>query len=125
VTKASITGLEQYEYIDKVAGQARKREGVAPIRLTGETDRVYLNTQSSCIIHDPAAGRRIRIGKTGSNSTVLWNPWEKKAGQMADLGVDHWQKFVCVESGNIAENAICLAPGGEHRMEVSIESASE
>jgi D-hexose-6-phosphate mutarotase len=56
---------------------------------------------------------------------VVWNPWEAKARSLADLGAEAWPHFVCVEPANAAENAVTLAPGGVHRMEmvVRVENA--
>ncbi len=62
-------------------------------------------------IHDSSLQRRIRIEKSGSLSTVVWNPWVDKAEQMPDFGGDEFQKMICVESGNVAENRVILPAG--------------
>jgi D-hexose-6-phosphate mutarotase len=62
-------------------------------------------------IHDPRLGRKIRIEKQGSNSTVVWNPWIAKSQQMPDFGNDEYQRMVCVETGNVSSDEITLAPG--------------
>ena len=60
------------------------------------------------------------IEKRGSNSTVVWNPWQAKASALDDLGwdrgADAWPHFVCVEPANAAENAVTLPPGAVHTM---------
>jgi D-hexose-6-phosphate mutarotase len=35
---------------------------------------------------------------------------------MGDLGADNWRGFVCVETGNVADNRIELASGATHEM---------
>lgn len=115
VREASLTGLESTEYLDKVADFARKREGTAPIRFTAETDRVYLETDSECVIHDPGWARQISIAKTGSQSTVVWNPWIAKARAMPDFGDDEWPGMLCIETANVGEAAVTLEPGSHHR----------
>jgi len=116
VRQVSVTGLEGVEYLDKTDGFKRKLQSAEPLRLTKATDSVYLNTTSTCQMSDPVWNRRIVVEKTGSASTVIWNPW---AG-MADLGPDEWQGMICVETANVAENAIVLAAGATHRMTATI-----
>jgi len=124
IRQSSIAGLQGTEYLDKTDGFKRKRVESELIRFAKETDQVHVNTQSKCVIEDPAWSRRVEIEKSGSNSTVVWNPWSEKASAMADLGSDVWTEFVCVESGNIGENAVTLAPGESHKMTVAIRVAS-
>ena len=121
VRNIQITGLERTEYIDKVEGMARKRMGDAPLALDGETDRVYLNTLAECRLHDPARGS-IRVGKEGSYSTVVWNPWDK-AESLPDLAGQQWPGMVCIETVNAKENAVSLASGESHRMRAAIDPA--
>jgi len=121
VKEISIGGLEQTEYLDKVDAFARKRQGPEPIRFTGETDRVYLDTTAACTIHDPGRRRQIRIAKTGSASTVVWNPWIDKARAMPDFGDLEWAEMVCVETANVGDAAVTLAPGAEHSLTAVIE----
>lgn len=124
VREIGITGLEQTVYLDKVDGMARKTESTDPIRFTGETDRIYLNTEGACTIHDPGRQRRIRIDKTGSNSTVVWNPWIGKARAMPDFGDLEWPEMVCVETCNVNAHAVTLAAGGTHTMTARFEVAA-
>ncbi len=116
VKSSSVSGLAGVTYIDKVDQFARKVQDSAPIRITGETDRVYLATDATCVIDDPAQDRRIEVGKSGSGSTVVWNPWIAKAKGMADFGDEEWQRMICVETANAADDAVTLAPGKTHAM---------
>ena len=125
VRNVTVTGLEQVDYLDKVSGFDRKNQGGDPIRFTGETDRVYLNTTATCVIHDPGARRRIAIRKTGSDATVVWNPWIAKARAMPDFGDDEWPEMVCVETCNVNVHARKLAPGASHTMTAIIEVQGE
>jgi len=37
------------------------------------------------------------------NDVVVWNPWEKKAGSMADFGpADGYKRMLCVEIGSVS-----------------------
>lgn len=117
----SITGLAGTRYQDKVACTT-ERETAAAIRISSEVDRVYFDTTATTEIEDPGFGRKIRIAKSGSNSTVVWNPWIDKSKRMPDFGDDEYPQMVCVESGNVAKNQTTLPPGGHAVMKVEISS---
>jgi len=120
VRNIAISGLADAEYIDKVDALARKREGDAPIRIVGETDRVYLHTQSACDVNDPGARRRLHVTKRGSDSTVVWNPWIVKAAALPDFGNDEWPRMLCIETANAADNTVTLAAGATHTMSATV-----
>jgi len=119
VHEISVTGLEGVTYLDKNdLLQAKKQDGA--ISITGPTDRVYLNTGATCIIHDTVSKRSIHVAKTNSNTTVVWNPWESGAKKLADMDPTEWHEFVAVETVNAAEDTITLAPGASHTMQAHI-----
>ncbi|MBI1424197.1 MAG: D-hexose-6-phosphate mutarotase [Gammaproteobacteria bacterium] len=118
IGKVSIAGLEDTEYLDKVDGGQRKLQH-GPVTIAGEVDRVYLDTRAEVFIEDLELQRKIHISKRGSDSTVVWNPWQAKADKMGDLGEAGFRRMVCVESGNAAENTVTIAPGEEHLLWVS------
>lgn len=122
IKQVSVEGLGGRQFIDKVDGAKIKEQGDPQIRFTGETDRVYLDTQSTCIIHDPVLNRRIEISKTGSNATVVWNPWINKAKAMPDFGDDEWPGMVCVETANASQHALELEPGDTHTMTAMVRA---
>jgi D-hexose-6-phosphate mutarotase len=126
VTRVAIHGLDGTSYIDKVDGGARKTQA-GPVTITAETDRIYLDTDAECVIDDPALGRRIRVGKSGSRTTVVWNPWAEKARQIPDCGDEEYLNFVCVETTNAVDDVFEIAPGGEHRLvqTVAVEAAGQ
>jgi D-hexose-6-phosphate mutarotase len=116
VRHITIAGLKETQYVSKSEGMVRKTQADELIRLEGETDRVYLNTTSTCTIDDPGMSRRIIVEKIGSQSTVIWNPSERRASELKDLGSENWTGFVCIETANVAENLIKLAPGAKHEL---------
>lgn len=120
IAEIRVTGLEDTAYLDKV-GEPTRRTQSGAVTCSGEVDRVYVDTGADCVIDDARLGRRIRVAKTGSRSTVLWTPWREKAEKMADFGPGRqnqggWREMVCVESGNALENVVTIAPGGVHAM---------
>ena len=122
VRHVSVTGLGNTAYLDKVDALQRKQQGAEPIRITGETDRIYLNTRATCVLDDPGLSRRIAVEKSGSDATVVWNPWIAKAKAMPDFGDDEWPAMLCIETANTGENAITLAPGATHTMRATLSA---
>jgi len=120
VRQVRVTGLEGREYLDATDERKRKRQGPGPITFDGETDRAYVNTPAECSLHDSALRRRITVEKDGANSTVVWNPWIAKAKRMPDFGDDEWPGMLCIETGNVFDNAVPLAPGATHQMTTTI-----
>ena len=112
-----ILGLNEHEYIDLIDQNARKTQTGA-VRFTNETGRVFINTVSDCLLKDSGYDRTIRIEKTGSQSTVVWNPWQDTASKMNDLGPEQWQKMVCIETANALDNAQIIEAGAQHTLSV-------
>ncbi|MEM9399325.1 MAG: D-hexose-6-phosphate mutarotase [Verrucomicrobiota bacterium] len=115
IDKTFIDGLDGVDYLDKVTGYERKSQQ-GPITISSEVDRIYLDTQATCTIHDTIGQRSILISKKGSNTTVVWNPWIDKSAAMSDLGDKEYQNFVCVETVNAFEDSITLASGTSHTL---------
>jgi D-hexose-6-phosphate mutarotase len=118
--QVGIEGLSGVSYSTAVPTLHTATESAAPIRITVETDRVYLNTQSTCTAHDPGWQRKLVVKKTGSNSTVVWNPWIAKAKAMPDFGDDEWPFMLCIETCNVRENAVIIASNQTHTMDTMI-----
>lgn len=120
-----IEGLDGRTYLDKANGSQRAIQH-GPVTIATETDRIYLDTAADCLIHDPALKRTIRVAKSGSRTTVVWNPWIDKARAFSDMADDEYTSMVCVETANADEDTITLDPGGAHclRAVVGLESCS-
>jgi D-hexose-6-phosphate mutarotase len=120
VRQVRIRGLEGVAYVDKTAALARRPGEPDPLAVGAETDRVYVGTTGAVTIEDPRWKRRIVVAKSGSATTVVWNPWVAKAKAMPDFGEDEWTGMVCVETANALENRVTLAPGASHVMTATI-----
>lgn len=123
IRAVSIKGLRGTAYLDKVANFAQKTETDEAIRISSEVDRVYTNTSDAVEILDAQLGRKVRVGKQASLSTVVWNPWIAKAQQMPDFGNEEYERMVCVESGNVGPNQLRLPPGQSSRLTVELSSS--
>ena len=120
VRDVRVLGLEGTGYLDKTEGMARRPGAPGPAAISAETDRVYLDTTATVTIEDPGWGRRVVISKTGSATTVLWNPWSAKARAMPDFGDDEWPGMLCVETANVGAQAVTLAPATTHLMTTTL-----
>lgn len=120
IHQASVSGLAGTTYIDKAGGFQRRQLGDAPLSIAKETDQVHLATTAACVIDDPAWNRKISIQKSGSQTTVVWNPWIEKTATIADMVPHDWQGMLCVETANAMEAAVHLAPGASHIMSAAI-----
>ena len=110
IRKVGVRGLRGATYISKTEGMARKVDVAEEVRFEGETDRVYLGATGECVMEEP--GRRtVFFEKSGSRSTVVWNPWVAKAAAMADFGDEEWPRMICVEQANAADDALQIGAG--------------
>jgi glucose-6-phosphate 1-epimerase len=118
----TVEGLAGADYLDRLGGPDPVRQEENVLRLSTETDRIYVGTPATVVVDDPGAARRLAVRKTGSASTVVWNPWAEKAAGMADLGAG-WPHMLCVETANVRRDAVTLAPGARHTMvaELTVE----
>lgn len=121
IHKVALRSLCGSRYRDQLTGNELVDSAEA-LRFTGETDRVYQDVAPFIVIEDPELGRLIRVRKSGSRSTVVWNPWIEKSRRMPDFGDEEYLSMLCVESGNVRGDAIILAPGATSTLAVTIES---
>ena len=119
IHEIAISGLDGVSYLDKVDNFNKKLQ-YGDVTITGATDRVYLDTTATCVLKDHAGKRHISVAKTGSTTTVVWNPWEEGAAKLADMDPTEWHEFVAIETVNAATDAITLAPGATHTMQARV-----
>lgn len=120
---ARVRGLDGVQYFDKTDSNRRKMQH-GEITITSETDRVYLDTTGSIELDDPVMHRATHVMKESSRTTVVWNPWVQKAQALSDLEDDEWAQMICIESSNVTDFAVGLAPGQQHTMKARIRLAS-
>jgi glucose-6-phosphate 1-epimerase len=122
ILNARVGGLQAADYIDKTDSN-RKKFQRGEIAIVSETDRVYLNTKAAIELEDPVFRRRTRVAKENSLTTVVWNPWVQKAHALPDFADDEWIQMVCIETSNVSDFALDLAPGQQHRMKAIVKVA--
>ena len=118
ISNTTVYGLEGKTYLDKTDNFKSKIQD-GQITINNEVDRVYLDTADDIAIDNKK--RKIIINKQGSNSTVVWNPWEDVATKMGDLGEAGYKKMLCVESANAADDTITIKAGESYTLLVTYE----
>lgn len=126
IATVRVLGLDGCRYLDTVQTPPTEHVQAGPITFSAETDRPYFDTEADCVIEDPGLSRRLRIAKSGSRSTVVWNPWIAKSIRMPDFGDDEYHGMVCVETVNTGSDARTLPPGATHCIatRISVEPLS-
>ena len=99
VASVALNGLENGEYFDSLTGEFQTQ--TVPLLINCETDRIY-RSSAPVTLDDPGLKRRITVEKSGSASTVIWNPWSGKSQKMADFGDSEYTEMLCIEAANAA-----------------------
>ena len=119
----SVHGLEGAAYLNFAEGDngvSRPAESF-PITINRETNRTYCGTTAAVEVRDENLKRTIRVEKSGSQSTVVWNPWTTQKLPDDFAPAEH-QQMICVESGNVKADKISLAPGKATALKVVLSS---
>ena len=116
ISRAKVSGLAGCDYLDKAGGGNTQKHQTGDVTIDAEVDRIYLNVGNTLTIGDAALNRRIQVTSQNSKTAVVWNPWEKIAKDMADLEDHDYQRLLCVETTNAADDVREVAPGGECRL---------
>ncbi|XP_065869353.1 putative glucose-6-phosphate 1-epimerase [Euphorbia lathyris] len=125
ISEVRVEGLETLDYLDNLRDRERFTEQGDAITFESEVDKVYLSTPTKIAILDHERKRTFVLRKDGLPDAVVWNPWDKKAKTMSDLGDGDYKHMLCVEAACI-EKPITLKPGEEWkgRQELSVVPSS-
>ena len=119
VHQTRLEGFDQTRYIETLENWEQRTQN-GDITFAGETDRIYLDVPAHLSILDPLWNRRIHLASSGSRSAVVWNPWIDKAQRLSQFDDDAWTGMLCIETANVLDDAITLAPGAAHTMAVTL-----
>jgi len=121
IAQVRMVGLDGCAYLDTV-GEPEMRKQKGDVTFDGEVDRIY-ESSSRILLVDDLSGRTILIEKSGSPSTVVWNPWIEKAAALGDLPDEDYRKFCCIEAAIANDRAEIVMPGGSHTLmtRISVE----
>ncbi|KAL0020803.1 hypothetical protein WJX79_006148 [Trebouxia sp. C0005] len=108
INKATVKGLKDLEYLDKVKdpkNPQKQKEDRELIKFTGPTDSVYMKARDYVEL-DVGTGAAVSISSSGWEDVVVWSPWEAMK--------ECYQKFACVENAKFNSPAV-VQPGESWR----------
>jgi glucose-6-phosphate 1-epimerase len=122
VRRCQVTGLNGVTFLDRTR-MTEGPPGSPPhvpayqecrevVTLAEMTERVYIHTPPEHIVTNVVSGRKMRIQKYNFPDTVIWNPWEQRAKEMADFGDDEHPNMICVNGGHVGQPVTLLPQQG-------------
>ncbi|EAT12239.1 D-hexose-6-phosphate mutarotase [Bermanella marisrubri] len=119
IKTTQITGAEQQTYVDALDKWVNKLE-LNRIGIQKEVDRIVRHGGPYRII-DSDKKEHLLIESDGKDS-IIWNPWIDKSKRLSQFPDHAYQSMLCIESANILDNVVTLAPGQTHSLDLSIKS---
>ena len=120
----TVRGLKGSKYLDKTDKNAEKPETHEALPIVAETNRIYHDTPGALEIVDANYRRTVRVEKSGSKDTVVWNPWTTQL--MSDLQSLRAQTHALRwKPAMSAATRSSLAPGRTAALEVTISSRAQ
>jgi glucose-6-phosphate 1-epimerase len=120
IHKASVHGLQGVPHGEHAAAPQGPWDVHAPLRFLAETDRIFQGTPASLELHAPAMRRVVTLDTEHADSAIVWNPWPAKTARLSGMAADDWQRFCCIESANVREHALTVAPGASHTLSLTL-----
>lgn len=97
--------------------------GDESLRITGAHDMIYpdaLAGGNRLEIRLP--DRILEIEPSGARDVIVWNPGPDEA--LPDFSPTDWRRMLCVEIGNVQENAVEIPAGQSHEMGMKLRLRS-
>ena len=123
ISQVQVNGLENLNYIDCTDKRSKQRQQ-GPVIIDKEVDRNYSGTYSDISLVDKRWQRVITLNVQGSNSAVLWNPWQDKAKRLSQFADNAYQQMLCIETANIDADSVELAHNESHQLTLTISSST-
>lgn len=124
VTQASVHGLERVPCTETAAAPEVGWDPAAPLRFRAETDRVFHGAPDRIELRAPSLQRTVVLDSRAARSAIVWNPWPAKTARLSQMTADDWTRFCCIETANVRQHAIELAPGATHTMALRLACRS-
>lgn len=116
----TVSGLEGSECHDKLMSSAPPVTQSGDLAIKPPIDSVFLNQQGEISIADSVWQRQFILRNQGTASAVVWNPGAEIVQGFADIENDAWPGMLCVEVGNVLQNAILLDSQSSHTMSMTL-----
>lgn len=115
VDDIKIKGLEGHRYKNSLDGKVYTLEG--DLKICGEVDAIFTDHSGNVEIEDRGFNRVISIEKTGSKTTVIWNPNK----DYPEMTAGQYRNFVCVEPSNQADSFVSIMPNEKHKISMKVK----
>lgn len=120
INSVEIGNFSNLEYMDNLRERRIFTETRNPITVSEFIDRRYQNVPATLTINDKSSKRVILMQTKHCKDAFVWNPWLEAEKKLADLAPNSYQKFVCVEPGNM-QTPVSLASGMDFIAEQEIK----
>jgi glucose-6-phosphate 1-epimerase len=118
IAQVRIVNLDGADYLD-TTDEPTERKQKGALTFNGEVDSIY-DSSNHILLVDDLSGRTLLIEKSGSPSTVVWNPWVEKSAALSDLPDEGYRKFCCIESAIANDKAVIVMPGSSATLGIRI-----
>lgn len=123
IQTVQVSGLEGSEQHDKLTSAAPVTQTGA-LSVSPPMDSVFLNLQQPLQLQDKGWQRQIEIQHQGAASAVVWNPGAEIIKGFADMDDRAWPGMLCVEVGNVLQNAVTIPSQASHSMTMTLKATS-
>lgn len=117
-----ISGVEGSIEHDTLQSPVKVDKQDKLVILMPPMDSVFTNQTNDLVIHDTKNGRNILIEKQRASSSIVWNPGSETIKGFSDMPDESWKSFICVEAGNVFEDAVIIPAGSSHTMSMMLSS---
>lgn len=113
----SVTGLDGREWVDKsdvsTSDKPNTQDGM--ITFGDQETSMMFNGNPNCTLNDLPENRKVSVQTLGDNNRLIWTPGPDKANRLFGFDAKQYNKTVCIETGNVGDNAITLQPNHHHK----------
>lgn len=109
-----IKGFSGCRYKSSLDGKVYDLE--KDLQIKSEFDSAFINHTGKVEIEDKGLNRIITLEKTGSNTTVVWNPDR----DYAEMSPEQYKNFICVEPANNGDCFVTLPSKEKHTISMTV-----
>ena len=103
VERVEINGLDDTSFIDKVRGGIVVEAGQGALRISSETDRIYMDVKNPVALREQGSGEKLEVVASGFPDVVIWNPGSEVTKGIADMLPGEYRDMVCIEAAAAAK----------------------
>lgn len=123
VARTRVDGLDGRPYVEGFRDARAPARQSGALRLTDATELVFRDDGEELTVVDEVRSRGIRLTSRRSRSTIVWNPGPEYVTSIRDMADDEWSRMLCVETANVGNEAVTLAPGETHTLGLEVAVA--